>query len=616
MKRFRFISLLMLLLAASGAVAQGRYIYANPVTIEPGGEADIVVKMDLDTDETVCDWFFLLHFPDGIDPGSTTKVFQSCILSEELLGPIDSSLAANVLTVSDYSEANNLRFLFYGFLRKNGLALKGTHGELFRFKVKSNRSETFTFTPDIDFVHITNNYGVSLVTDGVLQTDYDDYRNTLYIDDLSGCAGEDVTLSVKMRNAVPCEGFSFDLFTDGYVRFATDEEGMPLAALSELRTTTQGTNTFEAVLLNDIQLRVLASSTNGATFSGSDGEVCTVQLHIPENTKEGQYQLMLRDIYVSDANARSHHMRFSGAKLHVTSFHVGDANSDKSVNVADLTAIAHHILGNTPEDFNKISADANRDGKVNVADYTAVAHLILYGNISGPSKARTENGGGSPAKVEVGAGPVPARSGFPSVPAHTEADPMPGVLDALYIAPVQTFAGEEVTLSVQMRNSFDAEGFQFDLRLPEGVSVVTDADGFAEASLSTQRTTALRTNTFTSALHADGLLTVMAASTNASAISEGVGEVCTVRVRVASDAAPGNYDMRLQDIAISDTHARSHDLEQTVSTLTVADAQGIETALNAAATAPSTIYDLQGRRVEGVPRTGLYISGGRKFLSQ
>ncbi|MBQ3630112.1 MAG: M6 family metalloprotease domain-containing protein [Prevotella sp.] len=58
----------------------------------------------------------------------------------------------------------------------------------------------------------------------------------------------------------------------------------------------------------------------------------------------------------------------------------GDVNYDGVVDVADYVAIAHHILGNTPEMFDPLGADVNGDGVINVADYTAVVHIILEGS--------------------------------------------------------------------------------------------------------------------------------------------------------------------------------------------------------------------------------------------
>lgn len=56
---------------------------------------------------------------------------------------------------------------------------------------------------------------------------------------------------------------------------------------------------------------------------------------------------------------------------------LGDANNDGTVDVADITAIASHILGKTPEQWNATNADANQDKTIDVADITATADVIL-----------------------------------------------------------------------------------------------------------------------------------------------------------------------------------------------------------------------------------------------
>lgn len=56
---------------------------------------------------------------------------------------------------------------------------------------------------------------------------------------------------------------------------------------------------------------------------------------------------------------------------------LGDANEDGAVDVADITAIASHILGTTPTPFNAQNADVNSDGSIDVADITGVAGIIL-----------------------------------------------------------------------------------------------------------------------------------------------------------------------------------------------------------------------------------------------
>ena len=262
-----------------------------------------------------------------------------------------------------------------------------------------------------------------------------------------------------------------------------------------------------------------------------------------------------------------------------------------------MAAIAHYVLGHTLEGFSETVADANQDGQVNVADYTAVAHLLLYGSIERPAGSRESR----------------LSNSSPSDIAELE--------NTVYISPVTATAGEEAVLSVRMKNAVDAEGFQFTLTLPEGMSVVRDEEGFDEASLSTERTTKEGTNTFATSILPDGTLKVMGASTNGSVIKAGDGEVCTVRIKVDAGLAEGDYALLLSDVAISDTNAKSYDVEPLVATLTVHEASGISAALNdKGEMINEKCFDLHGRQLSNSKwlnsqmKKGVYIQDGRKYV--
>ena len=173
-----------------------------------------------------------------------------------------------------------------------------------------------------------------------------------------------------------------------------------------------------------------------------------------------------------------------------------------------------------------------------------------------------------------------------------------------------------MTLSVKMKNNVEAEGFQFDLCLPEGATVTCDADDLPEAYLSTERTTTRRTNTFQAAMQPDGSLRVMAASTNASVFTDNDGEVCTVKVRLADDMALGDHALLLRDVAISDANAQSHNIKLVEATLTVSDAAGIDEMMNNKQHTMAAIYDLQGRRVTNTSRPSIYIRDCHKVVKQ
>ena len=309
----------------------------------------------------------------------------------------------------------------------------------------------------------------------------------------------------------------------------------------------------------------------------------TVTLYVPAGTKE-------KYMAVEGWKNFTHIVEMEGTVI-------GDANGDGNLTVADMAAIAHYVLGHTLEGFSETVADANQDGQVNVADYTAVAHLLLYGSIERPAGSRESR----------------LSNSSPSDIAELE--------NTVYISPVTATAGEEAVLSVRMKNAVDAEGFQFTLTLPEGMSVVRDEEGFDEASLSTERTTKEGTNTFATSILPDGTLKVMGASTNGSVIKAGDGEVCTVRIKVDAGLAEGDYALLLSDVAISDTNAKSYDVEPLVATLTVHEASGISAALNdKGEMINEKCFDLHGRQLSNSKwlnsqmKKGVYIQDGRKYV--
>ena len=141
--------------------------------------------------------------------------------------------------------------------------------------------------------------------------------------------------------------------------------------------------------------------------------------------------------------------------------------------------------------------------------------------------------------------------------------------NTIYVDPVSAKTGGEVTLSVKMKNSVQTEGFQFDLELPEGVTVAKDADGFPEAYLSTARTTLRKTNYFDSSFLENGALRVVAGSTNGSTIDGNDGEVVTIILNVTKNVPAGSYPILIRNIAISDTNSDSHNVAYVKSTMTV-----------------------------------------------
>ena len=103
--------------------------------------------------------------------------------------------------------------------------------------------------------------------------------------------------------------------------------------------------------------------------------------------------------------------------------------------------------------------------------------------------------------------------------ARAEATDISQYENVVFPVPTTGSAGSAVTVSVEMNNTVNATGFQFDIVLPEGITVATDGDGFYLIALSETRTTSKKTDFFSSALQTDGSVRVMCSSTQSYTFS-------------------------------------------------------------------------------------------------
>lgn len=129
------------------------------------------------------------------------------------------------------------------------------------------------------------------------------------------------------------------------------------------------------------------------------------------------------------------------------------------------------------------------------------------------------------------------------------------VANTIYVKSVEANPGDEVTLSIQMKNTITVTGYQVDIVLPEGLSFVTNG-GYAEAYLSAKRLASTRSHTFDAEFQADGALRLLCYSSKNITFSGNDGEVATVQIKVA-DKASGNKSVQLKGIVLTDSQGKT-----------------------------------------------------------
>lgn len=152
---------------------------------------------------------------------------------------------------------------------------------------------------------------LGIVSAKAIVTDVSTIDNVVYLNPVTANAGTQCVLSVQMKNVEAIAGYEFYLALPEGVTFAKDEDEILLTALSEARTTSKKTTFFESTVTETGQLHVLCSTTKedpstGAlyTFSGTEGEVCTITINIPADFEIGTYPVVLTEIVLTEPDTK------------------------------------------------------------------------------------------------------------------------------------------------------------------------------------------------------------------------------------------------------------------------------------------------------------------------
>lgn len=210
----------------------------------------------------------------------------------------------------------------------------------------------------------------------------------------------------------------------------------------------------------------------------------------------------------------------------ILSYILGDVNADGAVDVADYLAVANRILEKTAARFVEVAANVYEDKNIDVADYLGIANIILKGNTANNSKSALKS---------------------PKRDAQTNIAQLD---NCFYIEPIAVAPGKQKVLSIRMKNKAEVAGFQFDLRLPEGISFAKDEDGLIMAELSEERTTSKKTDSFTSSLLDDGSLRILCGTMKENPATGMLytfdgndGEVARITINIPEDYEEGVYPL-------------------------------------------------------------------------
>ena len=172
--------------------------------------------------------------------------------------------------------------------------------------------------------------------------------------------------------------------------------------------------------------------------------------------------------------------------------------------------------------------------------------------------------------------------------------------NVVYITPFTVSSGTQTSLSIQMKNTALIRSFQFDLYLPDGVSVVKSSKGRIQGSLSQSRLPDEDQHLLTFSEQPDGAIRFLCGSEYDENFTGSDGEIATLQIDVSADMSAGDYPVYIKNITLSETDIKNHyDTELVESTITIGTPADTRTVLDETSTAvpeAATGVDVRVRR--------------------
>lgn len=262
--------------------------------------------------------------------------------------------------------------------------------------------------------------------------DLNDYDNYLLMADTTVFHGKTIVIPVKMVNEASIISFQTDIYLPEGLELL-QEDGEYLIDPSSRMTSTH--NLMSNAVSNG-SIRVVCYSANYKPFKGESGDdLFYITVKVADDA-EGDYTVRLKNTLFTTNEFEEIAVPDAAATVNVKAFIPGDANDSGNVTVTDVVVASQYILELNPEPFNFTAADVNTDGSITVTDVSRIAWIVLNPTLNAPLRA--------PALWNNG-------------------DLMSG--NGITLA-----AGETRRVSIALDNAMDYNAFQFDLRLPAGLT--------------------------------------------------------------------------------------------------------------------------------------------------
>lgn len=373
MRKRLYILFLALLTWVGSAFASDKLSVAN-VTLEPGGEATLVINFNFTTDNFT-GYQFDLVLPEGIVTVKDEEGSPSFELGEGVY------YKSHTVSASHLSSCD--RFVC---LSTSSQIFKVMSGVLLAIPISTDASLTSgTYEGKLKNIQFGTKDGRTLYLDEATfsitvnsQGGETPSGDRLVVGNAVASPGGSVNLDIQFEFETDnFTGYQFDLVLPESVNVVMDEEDAPSFELGE--GVYYKSHNVSASHLSSCD-RFVCLSTSSQIFKKMNGLLLTIPVSVAASSS-GVLQGMLKNIQFGTQDGRT--IYFDNVPFTITigdGVIIGDVNKDGAVTIADVTALIN-ILGGKDDGaiqkYDHDAADVNLDENVTIDDVPELVNIIL-----------------------------------------------------------------------------------------------------------------------------------------------------------------------------------------------------------------------------------------------
>lgn len=500
--------------------------------------------------------------------------------------------------------------------------------------------------------------------------------NAFYIQNTSLNAGAEQTLSVSLANSDEITGFQFDIKLPSGITVNTtmndDDETAPDIRLTERK---KSKHQLSCAQQTDGCYRIVVLSMSNQTFRDNDGAIVNLSVTASSTMSSGSYAVEMTNIHIvpmADGvqGARIDQPDYKGYINVVNQSESGDVNAVLKIGTSSLKAGSNQTISVALENNIEVTAfqfDILLPNGINVNNYVneddetvlniqltsrkANSHNIScnkredgrYTIVVLSMKNQAFNGTeGDVVTMDVNV-PITMIGNYDVVLSNIHIVPLvngsqgiridqpnithninisnsgsgntPTGSNIMTIEPLTLRTGESGILNINMNNEDEICSFQFNIKLPEGISVVkeyNEDDEYVESINLTDRKKSSHELSFKQT--EDGGYFLIAYSLSNSTFRNNSGAIVSIKVKAEEDLEEGNYGVVLSNVLMVTPDEKRIEQEDHSATLTISPENGIDDIF----TEGITHISLVGSTIviDGLPLAGyaeIYNISGQKL---